>query len=295
MSDAGVYHAVVMDTLVSVRVVGTHDETVVERAFDWFRAIEAACSRFDPDSEVLRLTNHVGTPVYVGDVLFETLRFALALAEETNGAFDPTVGHELERRGFDREYKTGETVRTTADDGVTFRDVSLDAERRAVTLNRALVVDLGAVAKGFAVDMAVRELRDAGGIENFAIDAGGDLYLAGYNAAGEAWSAGIRHPRDEHAVIETLRVSNAAVCTSGDYQRRNERGDHHILDPRTGVSAESVASVTVIAPLAMVADGLATAAFVLGPTLGIELLERHGVEGLIVTPSLERISTRVSS
>ena len=198
MSDAGVYHAVVMDTLVSIRVVGAHDEAAVERAFDWFRAIEGACTRFDPNSEVLRLTNHIGTPVYVGDVLFETLRFALALAEETNGAFDPTVGHELERRGFDREYTTGETVRTAADDGVTFRDVRLDTEQRTVTLERALVIDLGAVAKGFAVDMAVRELRDAAGCRDFAIDAGGDLYLAGYNAGGETWSAGIRHPRDEH-------------------------------------------------------------------------------------------------
>jgi thiamine biosynthesis lipoprotein len=95
-------------------------------------------------------------------------------------------------------------------------------------------------------------------------------------------------------------VSNTAVCTSGDYERRvpgdspdlDRDADHHIIDARTGVTATAVASATAIAPLAMVADGLATAAFVLGPARGIELLERHGVNGIILTPSLERFVTR---
>ena len=109
-----------------------------------------------------------------------------------------------------------------------------------------------------------------------------------------------RRRRREHELIDTLRVSNTAVCTSGDYERRvpddspslDRDGEHHIIDARTGLSATTAASVTVVAPLAMVADGLATAAFVLGPTLGIELLERHGVSGMIVTPSLDRFETR---
>ena len=100
---------------------------------------------------------------------------------------------------------------------------------------------------------------------------------------------------------DSLRLSNLAVCTSGDYERRSPPGDddvdgadggHHILDPRTGASAGAVASVTVVAPTAMAADALATAAFVLGPTAGIRLLERQGVNGLIVSPTLERHSTR---
>jgi len=86
-------------------------------------------------------------------------------------------------------------------------------------------------------------------------------------------------------------VSNLAVCTSGDYERTGPRA-HHILDPRTGTSADAIASVTVVAPTAMAADALATAAFVLGPAAGIQLLERHGVNGLMVSPTLERYSTR---
>lgn len=142
--------------------------------------------------------------------------------------------------------------------------------------------------------MAVKQLIDDG-YENFAVDAGGDLYLAGTNAEGEPWSVGIRHPRREGEMIESLRVSNAAVCTSGDYERRTtseeSRIEHHIIDPRIGASATRCASVTTLAPSAMVADALGTAAFVLGPIGGLALLERHGIDAVIITPDLERVAT----
>jgi thiamine biosynthesis lipoprotein len=291
VSDEHVHTAVVMDTTVSIRIVGARDATpAIERAFEWFRRIESVCSRFNGESEVLRLAARAGTRVTASDILFEITRFAIALAEETDGAFDPAVGHRLEALGFDREYRTGERIRSgvTGDD-TTFRDVELDVARRTIQLRKPLVLDLGAVAKGFAIDMAARELER---YENFVIDAGGDLYVGGLNDRGERWAVGIRHPRDPSAIIETILVSNAAVCTSGDYARTNDRAEHHIIDPRSGASPDSVASVTVVAPLAMVADGLATAAFVLGPERGRELIERHGAEGLIITPSLERFATR---
>src|SRR3982751_212974 len=101
------------------------------------------------------------------------------------------------------------------------------------------------------------------------------------------WSIGIRHPRLDRELIDVVRVSGMAVCSSGDYER-----GAHIIDARDRAAATAAAGVTVIAPGAMLADALATAAFVLGPAAGISLLERHGVEGLIVTPSLERFETR---
>jgi thiamine biosynthesis lipoprotein len=146
------------------------------------------------------------------------------------------------------------------------------------------------VAKGLAVDTAARELAP---YRNFAIDAGGDLYLGGLNPQGDPWSVGIRHPRRDRELIGRLRVSNQAVCTSGDYERPAAGGDgHHILDPRTGGAAHAAASATVVASGAMLADALATAAFVLGPEDGIEFLQRMGVEGLMVTPELARYETR---
>jgi thiamine biosynthesis lipoprotein len=140
------------------------------------------------------------------------------------------------------------------------------------------------------VDAAAKELEP---FSDFAIDAGGDLYLGGSNPLGDPWCVGIRHPRRDGEMIDSVRVSNRAVCTSGDYERPTPGGDgHHILDPRRGASAKAVASATVIASGAMLADGLATAAFVLGPKEGIELLDRMGVDGLIVTPELDRYETR---
>ncbi len=315
VSEDVVRSVALMGTIVTIHVVGqvvgreashesgtpppTRREEAVERGFEWFRRVEECCTRFEARSEVMQLAAQVGVPVRVSAILYEAVQFGLAVARESDGAFDPTVGYAMEARGFNREHRTGQTIRTALDcsNTVSYRDVSLDAERKTITLLRPLILDLGAVAKGLAVDLAARELQE---FTNFAINAGGDLYLGGCNPNGERWSIGIRHPRSDNELIQALRVSKRAVCTSGDYERRSaaEEQGHHILDPRTGSSAKTVASVTVIAPTAMLADGLATAAFVLGADNGIRLFERLGVDGLIVSvippgsSTLERHATR---
>jgi thiamine biosynthesis lipoprotein len=319
-----------MGTLVTIDVVASlaaaeqqnssFVEAAVERAFSWFDEIEHCCSRFDPQSELSRLSATVGVDGPVSAILFQAVQFALAIAHETRGAFDPTVGAVMETRGFDRNYLTGETVRSMSARGLRgsgdYRDVRLDSERKTITLLRPLLLDLGAVAKGLAIDMAAHELRP---FANFAINAGGDIYVAGHNANREPWSVGIRHPRIPGALIDSLRVSDCAVCTSGDYERHcpepnpgavpaetsvaraalgskaapadPEPREHHILDPRLGRSPQTTASATVVAPTAMLADALATAAFVLGPSDGIALLERLNVDGLMFSPDLERHAT----
>ncbi|HEY2842598.1 MAG TPA: FAD:protein FMN transferase, partial [Bryobacteraceae bacterium] len=280
-----------MGTLVSIHVVRGADaaaiQTAIDRAFGWFHEIEERCTRFDARSELMQLTAKAGEAVPASAILYQAVQFALMVAEESGGAFDPTVGHLMEARGFNQEHRSGEIIRSAipSEDCVSYRDVRLDADRRTITLLRPLTLDLGAVAKGLAVDAAARELEP---FKDFAIDAGGDLYLGGLNPQGEKWCVGIRHPRKDHEVIDTLRVSNQAVCTSGDYERRAPGGAEHLIDPRTGASRHAVASATVVASGAMLADALATAAFVLGPEDGIEFLNRLGVDGLIVTPDLQR-------
>jgi thiamine biosynthesis lipoprotein len=286
-----------MGTVVTIEVVGHGDVAgraaraeAVGNAIAWFQHVEDCCSRFDSHSEVRQLSEQIGVPVPVSATTLEAVRFGLSLAEETDGAFDPTIGAVMVERGFDRNYRTGERVSVAPAGAATYRDVEVDESNATITLHRPLQLDLGGVAKGLAIDLAARELRP---FTNFLVNAGGDLYVSGHNAAGSDWSVGIRHPREESALLDTRRISNMAMCTSGDYERRSaiDQGTHHLLDPRTGRSANDVASVTVVAPLAIVADGLATAAFVLGPTHGLSLLTRHGVEGLIVTPHLERFTT----
>jgi thiamine biosynthesis lipoprotein len=289
-----------MGTIVSIEVIEPADpalanelDATIDRACEWFHDVERHCSRFDQHGELRALTRQAGTAVVVSELVYTATHFALTVAEDTDGAFDPTVGVEMEARGFDRHYLTGERNRTPMrahQDGErpTYRDVILDPSARTITLRTPLLLDLGAVAKGLAIDLAARELAP---FEHFAIDAGGDLYVAGLNAQHQPWSVGIRHPRRDRDVIERLTLSNCAICTSGDYERTGPAG-HHILDARDGREAATLASATVVAPTAMAADALATAAFVLGPTDGLALLERHGVDGLLVSPALERFSTR---
>jgi thiamine biosynthesis lipoprotein len=263
----------------------------IDRAFEWFRHIEEICSRFDPASELSQLTHHVGEPVQASELLYEAVAFAIAVADESGGAFDPTVGIDMERRGFDREHRSHRTVRTVIGDAssVSYQDVLLDGSRRTITLRRPLMLDLGAVAKGLAIDMAAHELAP---LNNFVIDAGGDLFVAGRRPDGAPWKVGVRHPRHDGMLIDAVSGSNIAVCTSGDYERRIGNGLHHIIDARTRSTATQLASATVVAPNAMLADALATAAFVLGPHEGLRLLERQGAEGLLITPALQRHATR---
>lgn len=270
----------VMGTVVSIEVDAP--ARTVARAFEWFRLVEAHCSRFDAASELRQL--RPGRHTAASPVLFEAVRFALLVAEETDGAFDPTVGARMATRGFNRHYRTREvTPAPQCEDGTSFRDVVIDERDHTILLRRPLTLDLGAVAKGLAIDAAAQELRPFG---NFAIDAGGDLYLSGRNPRGEPWCAGIRHPVARGELVDWFRVSDRAICTSGTYER-----GQHILDPRRGEAADGVASATVIAPSAMLADALATAAFVLDPQESISLLTRMGVEGLIVTAELELFRT----
>jgi thiamine biosynthesis lipoprotein len=203
-----------MGTVVTIHVVRPESDApgvddAMDRAFGWFREIESRCTRFSGQSELMQLTAQTGKPVAASAILYEAVQFALLVAEESGGAFDPTVGHRMEARGFNREHRTGEVVDSgiAPDEAVSYRDVALDPERRTITLRRPLTLDLGAVAKGLAVDAAARELAP---FRDFAINAGGDLYLGGSNPQGAPWSVGISHPRREGELIDTLQVSNNA-------------------------------------------------------------------------------------
>jgi thiamine biosynthesis lipoprotein len=276
-----VFTSVSMDTGVTIQVVTGRARALVEkdvhRALAWFDTVERICTRFDPNSEVMLLLEHVGEPVAVSTLLFEAIAFALDLARHTDGAFDPTIGAHMEALGLNTNYRTGAVVNTGIEaPAASFRDVNLDGHRRTIRLRRPLVLDLNAVAKGLAVDLAARELRDYASV---CVEAGGDLYVRGHNLAGEAWRVGIQHPRAEDVLVETLHLTDTAVCTSGDYERRG-----HLVDARARQAPLDLASVTVVAPTAMAADGLSTAAMLLGLQRGTRFLERQGVGGLLVAP-----------
>ena len=147
---------------------------------------------------------------------------------------------------------------------------------------------LGGIGKGYAVDRAAAIMRGRG-INDFMIQSGGDLYVAG-RRGDRPWRAGIQDPRGPAgSIFAAMDLTDSAFSTSGDYERffmKDGRRYHHIIDPDLGEPARGCRSVTIVTPRAVVADGLSTGVFILGPEKGMALIERlQGVEGVIVTDS----------
>lgn len=272
-----------MSTVVTAQAHGLDSPTLrvrLEQALACVRDVEHCCSRFDAKSELMRLCATHGAPVAVSPLLHGILRLARAVAEVSDGAFDPTIGAAMHARGFDRHWASGTQAPSPAPDAshARWQDLIVHDDLR-VTLVRPLQLDLGGIAKGFALDLVAQALADLAGA---SIDAGGDLRFVGSPPNRDTWRVGIRDPRDPAELIAQVDVTGGAVCTSGDYERRDADGGHHLLDPTRRAPADTCRSVTVCAPIAAVADALATAAFVLGPTRGRALLEAHGADGVFV-------------
>lgn len=282
-----------MDTLVTIALGVPIDEQPcwqrqLRRAFDWFAAMESTCSRFDPASEVNLLVDHVGEPVPVSPLLAAALRLALRFAEDTGGAFDPVVGGRLAAAGYDVNYRTGRHWRGSRAlaTHATWRDVILDDETHTVTLAEPVLLDLGGLVKGLAIDLAALELAGCPGV---LVDAGGDVYAAGTDIDGAPWRVGIADPLHPARMLGTLAVTNLAVATSGCYAR-----GPHLIDPRPVPSPQErrATSVTVVAPSAAAADGLSTAAAVLDLESARDLLTSvEDVAGVLVLPDGTTAST----
>ncbi|MGG1516968.1 FAD:protein FMN transferase [Paenibacillus oryzisoli] len=280
-----------MDTVVDIQVVSDKSqneiaETAIDRAFDAFRKMEQACSRFSRDSEVMQATKEIQTAVKISPYLFEPLKFALELAKVTNGLFDPTIGKAMEDYGFNQHYLSAEIVDSVATSSVTYQDITLDDEQRTVYVNKPLVIDLGAVAKGFAIDLAANELKEFAG---FIVNAGGDLFAGGLDERGEKWKIGIQHPIYKDQFIEVVEVSNEAVCTTGSYERRSPLYPdiHHIITPNSKRSPAEWVSSSVIARYALMADAFSTAVFLMDKIQGKALLEQVNLKGILIDQKLQ--------
>lgn len=249
-----------MGTVVAIQLVGPDNEALLSRARDamqWAAEVERICSRFDPDSELSRLCAVVGEPVPVSPLLEHLLDLAVAVARTSDGAFDPTVG---------------------SPPPATWQSIQIDRAAHTVTLHHPLRLDLGAIAKGFAVDLMAQTLHD---LPDIAIDAGGDLYCRGHNLLGRPWSIGIRDPFVRGALLARVSIDSGALCTSGSYERRTADG-HHLIDPTTGRASQGLVSCSVVGESTAMADALATAAFIMGRERGLPFLEAQGVDALLI-------------
>ncbi len=275
-----------MDTHVTIVWYGDEDTEAVDRAFRAMKDVEQRMSAYEPLSEVTAINAAAGEgAVRVSEDTFEVIALALEVAEMTGGTFDPTVFPLVEI--WQQPLPSQEAI----DEALAWVDhqkVILDPDTQQVELlETGMGLDLGGIAKGYAVDRAAQELRRAG-IERALIDAGGDLYGLGQRIDDTPWRIAVQHPRAGDRYLVVVPLVEQAVVTSGDYQRYTEVAGvryHHIYDPRTGWPADTgLISSTVLAPSADWADGLSTALFVLGLRAAMELVERlDGVEALLVT------------
>lgn len=262
-------------------------EQIGEEVLAVFHRVDEQMSRYRDDSEVSRLNrNAANGPVTVSDGLFQVLEKAREVSILSDGAFDITFGSVGYLYDFRAGKKPTEEQLRSGLPRVNFRDVVLDQDDHTVAYrHEGILVDLGGIAKGYAVDLGIERLVSFG-IRHARLSAGGDMRLLG-DKRGRPWYVGIRDPRSEGRNAVVLPLEDVAVSTSGDYERFfvDEAGDrvHHILSPETGKSVQGVQSVTIIGEDALTTDGLSTAVFVLGPKKGLEMIERlKGIDVVVI-------------
>jgi len=262
-------------------------ETIVRGTYS---QVNTALSTWSPDSEISSLNRApADSQVTISPLLHTCLLVSQKLQKDSGNAFDPTAESLMRLWGF---YQRQGVLPSAA----SLDSARADLGRWHLVENSNVIVkekagtrfDLGGIAKGLAVDVAVSRLRDAG-VQNGLIDLGGNLYCLGGAPGRQDWRVGIRNPHNRDELFATVTISEESVATSGSYERFvmiDGRRFGHIMNPATGHPAEGILSATIIAPEGILADGLSTTLFVLGQEKAWPFLEKHypQVEAILVVP-----------
>jgi thiamine biosynthesis lipoprotein len=274
-----------MGTTISMLLPESQSEVGAQIVRTLFAEWEQTLSRFLPESELSRLNQQAGTPVAVSDLLYDVLATALTAARATEGVYDPALLDQLVQIGYDRTFDELEDVRfdpiIPGEPGGRWRGIKVDPIRRHVTFPTGIKLDFGGIAKGMAVDAALESLLQSG-VKQALVNAGGDLAVLGLPPDEEQWMVAVPGQNK----FWTIPLHHGAVATSGIAHRHWWQGNtlrHHILDPRTGLPAQSdLWSVTVVADRCEQAEVAAKVAFILGSRPGADFLRRHRIAGLLV-------------
>ena len=258
----------------------------IDAVIDEMHRIDALMSPYKASSELSLLNREAERhPVAVCAELFDLIERSIEYSVLSGGVFDITyasVGHLYDYR---KRIRPSEAQLEAARGAIGYRNLHLDRSARTIRFARdGMRIDLGGFAKGHAVDNGASILARHG-IRHAVVGAGGDSRLLG-DRCGRPWTIGIRDPRKEGEVVALLPLEDVAVSTSGDYERYFDDGDercHHLIDPRTGRSPDSIRSVTVIAPDGLTSEALAKTVFVLGVEHGASIVESlPNVDAVIV-------------
>lgn len=272
----------------------------IDKAFGEIARVESVFSTYKADSEISRI-NHLkkGEALKISGEAFELIKKAIEYGIRTGGAFDITVKPLIDIwAGAKAEGKIpSESDIKDAIDKVGSRDVILASSAATISFNKpGMAIDLGGVAKGYAVDRAIKKLIE-NGIKNAIVHAGGDMYCLGFKSGSKPWKVGIQHPRDRRSIIYELEVRDKSIDTSGDYERYFMMGGKrysHIIDPVTGMPiGDDVVSVTVIADDPAVGDIYSTALCILGED-GLRLAKENGVDVVMVKKTGSHFDVRMT-
>lgn len=281
-----------MDTMVKVVLVSRKD--ALPLAATWASADsllenwEQRFSQNHPESEVLKINNRKSDTVSVSQTLAEMIQFGLAYGDSTNGKFDLTILPIKELWGLGEH----EIQRVPPSDSLEMALAAVDYQKVRVSasldsvmfLNRRTKIDLGGIAKGFAL-MELDRLLKTAGYRDFLI-AAGDILVSGHRADGKPWRIGIQHPRDKGELCAGISLDTGAVFTSGDYERYwvdGEKRYHHIFDPSTGYSCGQNQSLTIWSIDPLRAKALSTGLFCLPADSILPYVEqRNDLECLVV-------------
>jgi len=274
----------------------------LEQVPGWFEAWEQSLSRFRGTSELSQLNHSAGMPFQVSETLWDVLQESLTSERLSLGLVTPAVLDALVMAGYDRSFdqlaptSSYLTPNHFAPLGSLY-EMQLDESNRTVCLPRNLHLDFGGIAKGWAADQATSKLSAFGPA---LVNAGGDIAVSGPQSNGEAWPIGITDPFNPDEDLEILMIEHGGVATSGkDYRRwqLDSVWQHHIIDPRTGMPAQTdVLTATVIAPSAVEAEVAAKVALISGSRAGLTWIESNPIlAGMLVLEDGQRIySERIS-
>ncbi len=270
--------AAIMGTAINVEL--WHEDeaqanALIDAVMQEMQRIDNLMSTYKPDSQI-SLVNATAaiTPVAISEELFALIGRALDYSDITHGAFDITYASAGKYYDYRKGVKPTAAQLAEALPAIDYHHVRLDADAGTVAFTQPGVsIDLGGIAKGYAVDRGMEILR-RGGVENALISAGGDSLVIGKRWE-RPWFIGIRDPRNKAGIVSMIPLEDAAISTSGDYERYFEEDGvryHHILDPGTGKSTHSVHSTSIIGSTATDTDALSTSVFVLGVEAGLQLI-----------------------
>lgn len=283
-----------MNTVAEITVYRPEDKPAVAAAFNAIKDIEKLASRFLPASELNKINANAGrVPVKVNDILFDMIEMSVHFSKMSDGAFDITVGPVVSlwsigtKQSIPRDKEIREKLKL-----VSYKNIVLDRAKKTVFLkNTGMQIDLGGVAKGYAVDRAIEVLKGQQ-VARAMVQLGGEIGFLGQPPSGKFRNIGIQHPRDNKKIIALMSITDEQVSTSGDYFRyfvHNGVRYHHILDPHNGYPARGCQAVTVITDKKSDADILATTVFVLGPEKGMNLIESLPGTGCVIVTADGRI------